>query len=146
LVGTPGRKIEVGCRKSRDLGDVFFSPGHKIGHTRLKWPKWTCCCAPHSWTKEEINARNENKKFVKLTGSTYVCNSFTNIEYQVHAMTGNGNQMNLQKLGWKIFVKSDQVFLFLAGFNYLFETTVRTTTATLPTTDKFPPDHVPDFT
>ena len=45
---------------------------------------------------------------------------FTNIEYQVQrAMTGNGNQMNLQKLGWKIFVKSDQVFLFLAGFNYL---------------------------
>ena len=38
---------------------------------------------------------------MKLTGSTYVCNSFTNIEYQVHAMTGNGNQVNLMKLVWK---------------------------------------------
>ena len=39
--------------------------------------------------------------FLSVTHFTYTCNSFTNIEYQVHAMTGNGNQVNLLKLVWK---------------------------------------------
>ena len=31
------------------------------------------------------------KKFVKLTSHTRSCNDLTNFEYQVRAMTGNGN-------------------------------------------------------
>ena len=27
----------------------------------------------------------------------FVCNSLTNLEYEVHAMTGNGNYVNLRK-------------------------------------------------
>jgi hypothetical protein len=46
-------------------------------------------------------------------------NSFTNFEYKVHAMTGNRHQVNLLKTCLEKFVKSNQVFLFLAGFNYL---------------------------
>ena len=38
------------------------------------------------------------KKFVKLTGYTYACNSLTNFEYEAHPMIGNGNHMNLLKL------------------------------------------------
>ena len=41
------------------------------------------------------------KKIVKLTDHTSACNSLTNFEYEPHAMTGNGNYVNLQKLGWK---------------------------------------------
>ena len=41
------------------------------------------------------------RKFVKLTGYTYACNSLTNFESEVHAMTGNGNQVNLLKLAWQ---------------------------------------------
>jgi len=53
---------------------------------------------------------------MKLTGHTYyACNSLTNFQYEVHAMTGNGNQVNLLKLGWKKFVKSLQVNIF-GGF------------------------------
>ena len=52
-------------------------------------------------------------KFVKLTGYA----SLTNFESEVHAMTGNRNQVNLLKLAWQ-FVKSHQMILFLAGFSY----------------------------
>ena len=38
------------------------------------------------------------RKFVKLTGYTYACNSLTNFESEVRAKTGNGNQVNLLKL------------------------------------------------
>ena len=41
------------------------------------------------------------KKIVKLTDHTSACNSLTNFEYEPHAMTGNGNYVNLLKLGWK---------------------------------------------
>ena len=40
-------------------------------------------------------------KFVKLTGYTYACNSLANFEPEVHAMTGNGNQVNLLKPAWQ---------------------------------------------
>ena len=43
---------------------------------------------------------------------TSVCNSLTNCEHNALAITGNGNYVNLLKL----FVKSQQVNLFLAGF------------------------------
>ena len=47
----------------------------------------------------------------------------TNFEYETkHAMTGNGNQVNLLKLAWEKFVKSHRVILCLAGF-WLFGTT-----------------------
>ena len=35
---------------------------------------------------------------MKSTGYTYACNSLTDFESEVHAMTGNGNQVNLLKL------------------------------------------------
>ena len=35
---------------------------------------------------------------MKLTDYTYACISLTNFEYEVHEMTGNGNQANLLKL------------------------------------------------
>ncbi len=38
------------------------------------------------------------KKFLKLTGYTYACNSLTNIEYEAHAKTENGNYRHLLKL------------------------------------------------
>ena len=41
------------------------------------------------------------KRFVKLTGYTYVSNSLTNFEYVVHAKTGNGSYLNLQTLHGK---------------------------------------------
>jgi len=57
---------------------------------------------PHSWAKLQNLAKNRIQKFMKLTGHTYyACNSLTNFQYEVHAMTGNGNQVNLLKLGWK---------------------------------------------
>ena len=40
-------------------------------------------------------------KFVKLIGYTYAYNSLTNFESKVHAMTRNGNQVNLLKLPWQ---------------------------------------------
>ena len=43
----------------------------------------------------------------------YVCNSLTNFEYEVYAMTGNGNYLNLLKLAWKKPVKSLQVLIYL---------------------------------
>ena len=49
---------------------------------------------------------------MKFTRWTYACNSFTNFEYQDHAMTGNGSYVNLPKLAWK----SHRVNLFSAGF------------------------------
>jgi hypothetical protein len=36
-------------------------------------------------------ARNGNKKFGKLTVLTYACNNLTNLEYEVHPFTGDGN-------------------------------------------------------
>jgi len=54
---------------------------------------------PHSWAKKQNPAKNGIQKFVKLTGHTYACNSLTNFQYEVHAMTGNRNQVNLLKLG-----------------------------------------------
>ena len=42
----------------------------------------------------------------------YACNSLTNFEYEVYAMTGNGNDLNLLKRAWKKPVKSLQVNLF----------------------------------
>ena len=57
--------------------------------------------SPHSWAKQQNHAKNRIQKFVKLTGHTYAYNSLTNFQYEVHAMTGNGNQVNLLKLGWK---------------------------------------------
>ena len=41
------------------------------------------------------------KKFVKLTGYSYVSNSLTNFGYVVHTMTGNGSYLNLQILHGK---------------------------------------------
>ena len=40
------------------------------------------------------------KKFVKLIGHCYACNSLTNFYYEAHAITGNGNLVNLMKLAW----------------------------------------------
>ena len=34
---------------------------------------------------------------MKLTGHTYVCNSLTNFEYELHVISGNGNDLNLLK-------------------------------------------------
>ena len=31
---------------------------------------------------------------MKLSGYAFSCNSLTNFEYEVHAMTGNGNKLN----------------------------------------------------
>jgi hypothetical protein len=45
-------------------------------------------------------AKNKILKIVKLTGYDYACRNF---EYEViHAMTGNGNHVNLLKLALKI--------------------------------------------
>ena len=41
------------------------------------------------------------KKFVKVTGLSYVCNSLTDFEYEVHTMTGNGNHLNMLKFTLK---------------------------------------------
>ena len=50
--------------------------------------------------KNPPNIRFE-KKIVKLTDHNSACNSLTNFEYDPHAMTGNGNYVNLLKLGFK---------------------------------------------
>ena len=55
---------------------------------------------------------------MKLTGHTYAYNSLTNFQYEVHAMTGNGNQVNLPKLGWKNSWNHFK-WIFLAGFSRL---------------------------
>ena len=51
------------------------------------------------------NSKNQPKmrfkKLVKLTGYTYSCNILTHFGYQVLAMTGNGNQVNLLTLDLK---------------------------------------------
>ena len=57
----------------------------------------------HRKALRQKTAKNEIQKFVKLTGYTYACNSLTNFEYEGHAMTGNGNHVNLLKLAWKNF-------------------------------------------
>ena len=41
-------------------------------------------------TKDPLKIRF--KKFAKLTGYTQACNSQTNFEYELHAMTRNGNE------------------------------------------------------
>ena len=52
-----------------------------------------------------LNSKNppkmRYKKFVKLTGYTYAFNSLTHLEYEDRGMNGNGNQVNLLKLGLK---------------------------------------------
>ena len=63
----------------------------------------------------EKTAKNEIKKIVKLTGDIYACKSLTSFEYEVHAMAGNGNQVNLIKLAWKKLVKSHKGNLFILG-------------------------------
>ena len=52
----------------------------------------------HSWGLHSKKTNMRFKKFVKLTGYTYACNTLTNFEYEVHAMTGNVNQVNLMEL------------------------------------------------
>ena len=47
------------------------------------------------------NRRLKKQKFMKLTDHTHACNDLTNFEYVVHAMTGNGCYLNLQKLACK---------------------------------------------
>ena len=56
----------------------------------------TLACTEHSWSKLQKICQ----KFVKLTLHTYSC--FTNFENEAHAMAGNGNDVNLLKLAWKI--------------------------------------------
>ena len=51
---------------------------------------------------------------MKLTDCTYACNSLTDFESEVHAMTGNGNQVNLLKL--REMTSSD---LIIGGFSNL---------------------------
>ena len=57
------------------------------------------------WRTARPNCKNPPKmrfkKFVKLTDHTQACNDLTNFEYVVHAMTGNGCYLNLQKLACK---------------------------------------------
>ena len=60
-----------------------------------------------------------SKKIVKLTGYTYDCNSLATFEYEVHALTGNGNQMNLLEKNREI-TSSELIF----GEFYPFGTTV----------------------
>ena len=63
--------------------------------------------APAARSRYTVGPNNKNPpkirfiKFVKLTGYTYACNSLTNFESEVHAMTRNGNQVNLLKLAWQ---------------------------------------------
>ena len=38
---------------------------------------------------------------MKLIDHSYACNSLTSFEYEGHAMTGNGNHVNLLKLDFK---------------------------------------------
>ena len=52
----------------------------------------------HSWGLHSKKTNMRFKKFVKLTGYTYACNTLTNFEYEVHAMTGNVDQVNLMEL------------------------------------------------
>ena len=40
-------------------------------------------------------------KFVKVNYHTSTSNSLTNFESEVHAMTGNGNQVTLLKITWQ---------------------------------------------
>ena len=60
-----------------------------------------------------------NLKTRKMAGYMYGCNILTNFENKAVAMTGNGNQVNLQKLIVEKFVKAHQEKLFLAGFSHL---------------------------
>ena len=75
----------------------------------------------HKWAKCQKPARNGNKNFGKLTVLTYACNNLTNLEYEVHPFTGNGNEES----GFEKTVKSQciklnsEVNLFLAGFMHL---------------------------
>ena len=59
-------------------------------------------------------------KFVKLTGFSYACNSLTwhPFEYEEHAMTGIGNQVNFLKLPFKNSWNNIKN-LFLAGLSHL---------------------------
>ena len=56
---------------------------------------------------------------MKLIDDNYACSSLTNFEFKLNATTGNGNYENLLKLGWKKFVKSLQLNLFLAGLRHM---------------------------
>ena len=61
----------------------------------------------------EKNRQKWDKKIVKLTGDIYACKSLTSFEYEVHAMAGNGNQVNL--ICMEKLVKSHQGNLFILG-------------------------------
>ena len=62
--------------------------------------------------KNPPKIRLEN--FAKLTDHPYARSSLTIFECKLNATTGTGNYANLLRLGWKKFVKSLQVNLFLA--------------------------------
>ena len=54
---------------------------------------------------------------MKLTDHTYACNNLTSFEFQVHAITGKGNDVNRSaETCFEKFVKSQQVNLFCGGF------------------------------
>ena len=76
------------------------------------------------------------KQFVKLTGYTCAGNSLTNFEYEAHAMTGNGNHMNMYAKTYLLKTREITSSKLNFGGFYPFETTVlrglrRTATRTM---------------
>ena len=96
--------------------------GKKTLHGRSKqqstrWKPTSIClvggvgCSSNSWAKYKKPTKNQIEKIVKLNDHIYACNSLRNLECEAHAMTGNGNYVNLD-----IFLEKF-VNLFSADFS-----------------------------
>ena len=53
---------------------------------------------------------------MKLTDHTYACNNLTSFDFQVHAITGNGNDVNQLKLALKNLWNHNKWTYFVADF------------------------------
>ena len=73
----------------------------------------------HSEIKFQKSAKNLTKKFVKLTDHNYACNSLTKWS-EWNKMAGNGHYVNLLKLAWEKFAKSNLTYFWrvLAIWNH----------------------------
>ena len=76
-------------------------------------------CSDRQLGQVRKNAKNWIKRFVKLTGDTYVYNDLVNFEYEAHPMTGTGNHMNCWKLPSKSReITSSEFWRIIANLNH----------------------------
>ena len=60
-------------------------------HVYAAFHPFVCLRTFHKWAKCKKPTKNGNENFGKLTVLTYACNNLTNLEYEIHPLTGNGN-------------------------------------------------------